>query len=1638
MSYRIKFITIIGIFTLNCVFDAYANTADDIYHLAKQSSADLKTIVNIDTLDTNGNTALCNAILNDDIVAYNNLIKYGADEKHACVKNISKNKYNKFIAKVNKAPNKKFFGLSKWGWSGILGGVAVAGGGIAMAGGGSGGGSGGGNTGSTNTGGNNQTPGTNPDNDDWAEYDASVRAEFPFAQNEPCPNGYLQSECRALSTGEYYCKCDNYVNCPSSYQIQCQNGFHETSNTCQSGPNILKECVADTCPSDYKTNCGNGYHAGQTCQSGDTTYMECVANTCDGFNYLETDTCPKGWLGGSACQSGDVTKYKCDLPDTCPHNYKTSCGAGYHATENTCQSGNEILYECIANTCPSDYKTSCNTGYHVGNTCQSGDTTYMECVADTCDGFDYDESSACPVGWAIGTSCQAGNTTKYKCDKPATCPSNYKTSCDTGFHESANKCTSGNRVLTECIADTCPYNYKASCDVGYHETGNKCTSGTMELKECVENTCPDNYKFIDNSTTNPNTKCDAGYHATSNTCLKGDVLLTECVPNTCDGFDYAVGDTCPDGWEFGTSCQVGTDVPKYKCDKTVLCPADYKTNCGEVGTTGISCKSGNITYYECKCGNNATLSGGKCVCNPGYTGNGYECVKQITIETQEADTADHYAINNDTESRTAHVYASDGTLEVAEINITHNGEGNVYGMYSQENKSPMHNALTDNAPTSHAIGTINIDNLGAGIAYGMYGNDIYNETYINPDRPEDILSKSTINLNNLSGRVYGMHGNTVFNSGEININQINGAAYGISYTENAMNTGTINITRQPFLSHTPTDTVAGAAYGIHGNGIWKSTVQNDGTISIKDHSIATGIHAQNGATVTNNGTIDISSTRTDDVSKTTNIYGLYVRDIKNTDNTGYITLNNATNAAGIEWYNQYYEYVKNSGRIYLNNIKYANGMAQFAGNMSDTTPNIANDGLISISGSFNARGISFGGATAINNGRINITKTESDAFGIYAFEGMSTIENNDYIIIEHSNNATGLYANGERATDSSGTTKIGTNIINSGNIYISNITDSAFGIKHGEVGNSTIKNDGIIYINRNTTTGNETYYGIYSASDYITEIKNTGTITIGDEYFPTHAGYGIFASGNLTRAENSGTITIKNIEDTSYGIYAANGANVTNAGTITISSGADSSADVYGIYATDPGTTVTNTGTIILNNDACFGNSCNNNKHIVLENGATFINGGEMSASAFDFDSMNGNIVATNGAQFIAENDISGTLNLSSEIVTDGFNTTYVAENMIQAGDTSKLNLHSGSAMFDAKLADNGNDVVMTMKSFDTLTDNKSLATYLADNYAKGTSAEFFGGLKSGANMTEFNNILNGLSGMNAFTQFDREDMSAMREINFSMNQQMFMNNDRDEYQVSGSMEHFSFSNSSNGGSGSYGISNSRMSDNWKLGYGLAMANIGTNDDLGTSRSNQIGLFYMPMTYTNDNIEFISTPRVGFAKSHYSRRGYNNMNYDGYIEKQIFGFNNDLRYPVTFGNWTIAPDLGFNAIMYRQSGHESDQAFSLIIPADEIYSVEAGFGLFTKYERKLDNGSLRFNSGVMLYRELADTYNMKLGIRGLDGTFNLYDNAEHDYSGAATFGFDYESGRFSLYGNAQYFVDSDAYTNVKAGFRLYF
>ena len=177
----------------------------------------------------------------------------------------------------------------------------------------------------------------------------------------------------------------------------------------------------------------------------------------------------------------------------------------------------------------------------------------------------------------------------------------------------------------------------------------------------------------------------------------------------------------------------------------------------------------------------------------------------------------------------------------------------------------------------------------------------------------------------------------------------------------------------------------------------------------------------------------------------------------------------------------------------------------------------------------------------------------------------------------------------------------------------------------------------------------------------------------------------------------------------------------------------------------------------------------------------------------------------------------------------------------------------------------------------------------------------------------------------------------------------------------------------------------------------------------------------------------ISTPQIGFARGHYTRKGYNGTSYEGVIEKRIFALMNEARYPMTVGKFEIAPTVEFNAIAYNTKGSEDDKAYSLTMPSDNSLSVEAGLGIYAK--RNI--GNMKFNAGLMVYREFADPYNIKMGMNGMEGTFDLYDD-RNEYRGVASFGFGYDVGKLNVYGNVQHFMETDTNTKFKAGLKFGF
>ncbi len=1318
--------------------------------------------------------------------------------------------------------------------------------------------------------------------------------------------------------------------------------------------------------------------------------------------YYATDSA-WDWAGVPG-DSEKVWMYKC-APNYCSYT-TTECTAGYVETGNTCKSGETLYKECIPNSCDGyDYMSfsSCPEGWTTGSSCLSGTTMKYKCDSpQPCLGYEYTDSSQCPAGYTTGSSCLSGSTTKYKCDQYTLC--DYTTTeCTGGYVETGNTCQSGETLYKECTPRTCSYN-TISCAAGYHETGNTCQSGETTYVECEINTC-EGYDYTADDTC-PNgwtmyssclsgttmkymcdapamcpydtTTCTTGYHETGATCQSGDVLYKECEADACDGYNYTNAEDCPLGYTVSDSCLSGS-VTKYKCETPVTCP--YNTTECPVGyvETGDTCQSGETTYVECTFDTEHYIEQNGIVylkldCQNGSTQNGETCTCQ----------------NGWT-----------GTLCDTPITCPYNTTSCVGGYAATGNSCQSGNVLyvecsmitceevTETWTPAGCVCSAGYGRNSSGVCEALgadkIGRIITNNDYANVYGVQNSNNNGYISLeNNGDGNVIGLNNATTSD-------KYNTYLMPSSSTDTFTQKSTIEIINN------------GDGTIIGGNGI-------DANSYVQNRSCTTpagGTHSSN-YDATGNGTINIKNIGNGDVYGMIGYENAIAIDGLSTDgNTyshGYITIQNTGNGnvyglkrtdsnTTTDLYNARTlprrHIVSSHGNIKIRNV----GTGTSYGMYSDKG-NIYNSYLDS--------SVAFCSAT----GTIKMLNMgNGDAYGMYNSSTSTSVTtkngNNDTITINNTGSGTaiGIYAN-------AGT------ISKRGTITLNNfdVNGTIIGISGG----NTIENSGSIILKSET----------FIDDNFTTNTTDDITYTVPTNHGGT--GIGMYVPAGAT-ATNYGSISIDGLTN-GYGIYAKQGATITNSGTITITN----TTNAYGIYG-ERATTVYNTGTIKINNYQCTGTSCGSSHNAIVLNGSVLYNSGQMMASQMNLNSFGGNVVAGLGSQFVIDNELSGDLNISSELVQSGNQTTYIAENMIDAGDISGLNVRSASAMFDASVAENGHDVVMQMKDFGDLTDNKSLAAFLANNYAKGKGQDLFSTLKSMDNMSAFNSTLSGLTGLNTFTQFAHEDLSAMREISFSMNNKLFENSSRDSFDISDSTGYFSFSNDHNGGSGRYGISSDKISDNWKLGYGMAMANINTGNGDNMHRQNNLWLFYMPATYTNNDIELVIASKAGFAHSEYNRRGYNNINYEGYIEKRIFGLMNDLRYPVTFGNWTFAPDLAFNTIVYEQSGREDEQAFSLIIPDDRTISVETGLGFYTKYEKQLSNsGKFKLNSGLMLYREFGDTYDIKLGMRGMDGTFSLYNN-DYEYRGAASLGFDYTTGHLHLYGNAQYFMDNANYMNFKGG-----
>lgn len=438
---------------------------------------------------------------------------------------------------------------------------------------------------------------------------------------------------------------------------------------------------------------------------------------------------------------------------------------------------------------------------------------------------------------------------------------------------------------------------------------------------------------------------------------------------------------------------------------------------------------------------------------------------------------------------------------------------------------------------------------------------------------------------------------------------------------------------------------------------------------------------------------------------------------------------------------------------------------------------------------------------------------------------------------------------------------------------------------------------------------------------------------------------------------------------------------------------------------------------------------------IFLDDGAQFINGGVIEVpTSLSLASLGGENMSVTKTSSITAPTIYGLTSVDASFVQDGFDTIYTSENAFN-GINDGIGLTSNSYLFNASLnstSDTTHDIVMTMKSFDDVTSNKSLAAFLAKNYAEQNNEAFFNELKSIGSAGAFTSALNHLTAGETLSRFTHEDLTAWRDVNANMNALMFANMDQPLFQNAGSFNAFSFQNDSSS-SAQFALAHKRISPYAKIGYAMSTTHLSSDDHRSTTRRNDIFQAFTPFAYDRFGWQLISTPQIGFARAHYSRKGYNGTSYDGVIEKRIAGFMNEARYPVQIGSVTFAPTVELNALVSHQKGNETRKAYSLTMPADTLLSVEAGAGFHLDTQIK----GFSLTAGTMLYREFADPYNMKVGMNGMDGSFDLFDE-QKKYRAAADFGFGYEIGPFNWYGSLRHFVDTNNRTQMNTGFNVHF
>ena len=1047
--------------------------------------------------------------------------------------------------------------------------------------------------------------------------------------------------------------------------------------------------------------------------------------------------------------------------------------------------------------------------------------------------------------------------------------------------------------------------------------------------------------------------------------------------------------------------------------------------------------TGNI-YYHTVYGldgsiNNGSLNGGKGIISITDTGNnnvtgiyggGNFANSSVTINSNGDTSKTVIGMSNvrlKSETQNEDYATPEATDEANQnygtIDVTTTNGAATYGIYAKNT-----NVLNDKN------GKITINSAGV-VAHGIYSNkSIYNNGSITVRQGSfsGNYKQSGIYLENNTNTAVN---ETVYNTGNMTLNvyspinkdlnsPIPAQGYGIYSDGHVKNSGYIYIYGGEYYS---------SLYGIYSTLPYQN--ENTGRITLKGGIDNTGlVNVNNGI----GGYIDLAPTGPSWSSHASGITAFRPNGYEDT-----ITLvNGSVSSPATSVSDSQHGYIKITGsgenrEMAIEDL--ANGSPSLAGIMGIENSDIYNYGTIILSGNSIAGIENKYSGKIYNYGYIDINVSSYNAAGIYSGSDVEVYNENAITLTTSSNTSAnrrwygmygGLITNNGTVTlnihDGSYATGMSAGF-NNGDIIL-NVTSNttSYGIRGSAINNRNIQINASGYfaygmsVTKSTSdTSDISAINNKNGSIEINNIAtgagieanngakaiNKGNIAISDSFAnSTNNIKGIQISSGST-AVNEGSILLNNIngENNVYGIYSDN-SNVVNTGNITLSNVDESTS--YGIYAIN-GSKVYNSGTITINGESYNKNEADG-KFIYIDSSSSMINESEITASsAFDTAALGGGKFVLGKDGKITAPEIKGDITADAGITSGGFDKTYSSENAF-SGKTDEVKLNSGSALFDATLKDN--DLVMTMKDFDEVVDDKSLAAYLQRNYEAKRNEQLFNSLKLTPTTSALSDVLNKKLGFSLLPNFAQENMNVFRSLSNLVTDTMFSQDLTNERMMVG-YDYLGQDRSTKGhvtgyentANSSYFLADTRLNNRQRFGLGVALTRFSSDyDDDSTRKATFAQVLGSYMHDFGNRWKYAGLLRVGYADGDYKRQ-FDRERIEGDTSDILYGFNNELRYDYDLGFMMVEPQIELNAYGYyqRQIKEDEAKADSLQIKSTNNMSVESGVGLYVSKEKVYgsaegegETGRVKARLGGSYYRELSQPYHtMRARVRDTDGYY---------------------------------------------------